>query len=83
MTRPNGDLSHISHRISLDLRDVFALGNPFLAPDAKVADHAVCEVEEVGVLTRHFVPETLEPRSVTPKLRSQPMPDLMEGVRSS
>lgn len=59
--RPSEMLSHISHRITLFPGDVVALGTPYPAPEVRIGDQSVCEVEEVGRLTNSFVAETLEP----------------------
>ena len=67
---PSEMVSHISHLIALSPGDVVALGTPYPAPEVKVGDHVVCEVEEVGLLNSYIVADTGEPTSALPRPRS-------------
>ncbi len=55
---PSEMLSHLSQLIALRPGDVLALGTPYPAPDIKIGDQVVCEVEEIGTLTNYLVGDT-------------------------
>jgi 2-keto-4-pentenoate hydratase/2-oxohepta-3-ene-1,7-dioic acid hydratase in catechol pathway len=69
---PSELLSHVSQLIGLRAGDVVALGTPYPAPDVKVGDHVVCEVEEVGTLNNYIVADTGELPAAWPERRSAP-----------
>jgi 2-keto-4-pentenoate hydratase/2-oxohepta-3-ene-1,7-dioic acid hydratase in catechol pathway len=69
---PSEMLSHVSQLIGLVPGDVLALGTPYPAPNVKVGDHVVSEVEEIGALNTYLVADLGQPPATWPRGASAP-----------